>query len=149
VLAALGLEDVVHDRTERAEGLLADHQLDVTCRNRDGSLRRLLIECKDWDTEDIGQDEMIKLYSVRDELDASHAAMITKRKFTQAARATAVDHDIAMVRLRAYDAATDDGTWIRKVTANIEIGVTIPENVETLGLGGWKPAPDLGIRPDG
>jgi Restriction endonuclease len=78
VLGALGWQDVVHDRTERADGKRADHQLDVTCTNRDASVRRLLIECKEKDTDKVGQDEMIKLYSVRDEIGASHAAMITK-----------------------------------------------------------------------
>ena len=37
------------DRTERAEGRRADHQLDVTCRDREGKVRRLLIECREWD----------------------------------------------------------------------------------------------------
>lgn len=100
VLAALGWQDVVHDCTERADGMRADHQLDVTCRDLEGKVRRLLIECKEWDTQDVGQDEMIKLYSVRDELGASDAAMITKRSFTKGARDTAYHHDLAMLRLR-------------------------------------------------
>lgn len=114
VLAALGWQDVVHDRTERAEGMRADHQLDVTCRDREGKVRRLLIECKEWDTQDVRQDEMIKLYSVRDELGASDAAMITKRSFTKGARDTAYDHDLAMLRLRAYDPSVDDGRGSRR-----------------------------------
>ena len=114
VLAALGWQDVAHDRTERADAMRAGHQLDVTCRDRDGKVRRLLIECKEWDTEDVGQDEMIKLYSVRDELGASDAAMITKRAFTKGARNTAFDHDLAMLRLRAYDPASTTGRGSRK-----------------------------------
>jgi Restriction endonuclease len=149
VLATLGWKDVVHDRTERPDGKRADHQLDVTCRHPDGSVSRLLIECKDWDSQDVGQDEMTKLWAVRDEIGASHAAMVTKRAFTKGARDTAVDHDAAMIRLRVYDPATDDGTWIRKVTANIEIGMTIQENVEVLVGEAWEPAHDLGIRPEG
>jgi hypothetical protein len=75
--------------------------------------------------------------------------MITKRTFTKGARDTAVDHDLAMIRLRVYDPATDDGTWIKKVTVNIEIGMTIQENVEVLVADAWKPARELGIRPEG
>lgn len=149
VLAALGWQDVIHDRTEQAEGMLADHQLDVTCRNADGSVERVLIECKDWDTEDIGQDEMIKLYSVRDELGASHAAMITKRRFTEGARATAVDHDIAMLRLRIYDPAIDDGTWITGMTITWEFGVPVQEDVEVRVDGNWQSAQELGMMIQG
>jgi hypothetical protein len=75
--------------------------------------------------------------------------MITKRIFTEGARDTAVDHDLAMIRLRLYDPATDDETWIKKVTVEIEIGMTIQENVEVLVADGWRPAQDLGIRPEG
>jgi hypothetical protein len=149
MLATLGWKDVVHDRTERPEGKRADHQLDVTCRHSDGSVAGLVIECKDWDSEDVGQGEMTKLWAVRDEIGASHAAMITKRAFTKGARDAAVDHDVAMIRLRVYDPAIDDGTWIRKLSASIEIGMTIQENVEVLVAEGWKPAHDLGIRPEG
>ena len=149
VLAALGWQDVVHDRTERADGMRAGHQLDVTCRDRDGKVRRLLIECKEWDTEDVGQDEMIKLYSVRDELGASDAAMITKRAFTKGARDTAFDHDLAMLRLRAYDSAVDDGTWIKKVSIEIEIGATVRDDVAVLTDGAWRAAKELGIRAEG
>jgi hypothetical protein len=149
VLAALGWQDVVHDRTERAQGKRADHQLDVTCTNRDGSVRRLLIECKEKDTNKVGQAEMIKLYSVRDEIGASEAAMITKRAFTKGARDTAYDHDLAMLRLRAYDSAIDDGTWIKKATVNIEIGMTVQQDVEVLVAETWRPAKELGIRAEG
>ena len=149
VLAALGWQDVVHDRTERADGTRADHQLDVTCRDRQGKVRRLLIECKEWDTKDVGQDEMIKLYSVRDELGASDAAMITTRSFTKGARDTAYDHDLAMLRLRAYDPSVDDGTWIKKVSVNIEIGATVQRDVVVLVDGAWRAAKELGIWAQG
>jgi hypothetical protein len=149
VLAALGWQDVVHDRTERAEGNRADHQLDVTCTNRDGSVRRLLIECKENHTDKVGQAEMMKLYAVRDEVGASDAAMITKRAFTKGARDTAYDHDLAMLRLRAYDPAIDDGTWIKKATVNIEIGMTVQQDVEVLVDETWRPANELGIWAEG
>lgn len=149
VLAALGWQDVVHDRTERADGMRADHQLDVTCRDRKGKVRRLLIECKEWDTRDVGQDEMIKLYSVRDELGASDAAMITKRSFTRGARDTAHDHNLAMLRLRAYDSSVDDGTWIKKVSVNIEMGAIVQRDVVVLVDGAWCATKDLGIRAEG
>jgi hypothetical protein len=149
VLAALGWQDVVHDRTERAEGMRADHQLDVTCRDREGKVRRLLIERKEWDTTEVGQDEMIKLYSVRDELGASVAAMITKRSFTKGARDTAYDHNLAMLRLRAYDPSVDDGTWIKKVSVNIEIGATVQQDVVVLVDGAWRAAKEFGIWAEG
>jgi hypothetical protein len=149
VLAALGWQDVVHDQTERADGMCADHQLDVTCRDRDGKVRRLLIECKEWDTRDVGQDEMIKLHTVRDELGASDAAMVAKRAFTKGARDTASDHDLAMLRLRAYEPAVDDGTWIRKVSVNIEFGMTVRNEIAVLVDGEWRDAKELGIRAEG
>ena len=149
VLAALGWQDVVHDRTERADGMRADHQLDVTCRDWEGKVRRLLIECKEWDTRDVGQDEMIKLHTVRDELGASDAAMITKRAFTKGARDTAIDHDLAMLRLRAYDPAVDDGTWIKKVSVDIKFGATVRDSPAVLVDGEWRDAKKLGIRTEG
>jgi Restriction endonuclease len=127
----------------------ADHQLDVTCRDREGKVRRLLIECKEWDTTEVGQDEMIKLYSVRDELGASVAAMITKRSFTKGARDTAYDHNLAMLRLRAYDPSVDDGTWIKKVSVNIEIGATVQQDVVVLVDGAWRAAKEFGIWAEG
>jgi hypothetical protein len=130
---------VVHDRTERAEGRRADHQLDVTCTNRDGSVRRLLIECKEKDTNKVGQAEM-SISSVRDEIGAPDAAMITKRAFTKGARDTAYDHDLAMLRLRVYDPAIDDGTWVKKATVDIEIGMTVQQDVEVLVEETWRPA---------
>jgi Restriction endonuclease len=148
-LAALGWQDVVHDRTERADGKRADHQLDVTCTNGDGSVRRLLIECKEKDTDKVGQGEMIKLYSVRDEIGASHAAMITKRAFTKGARDTAYDHDLAMLRLRAYDPAIDDGTWVKKAAINLNLSMTVQEEVEVLVDSAWRPAKELGIWAEG
>jgi hypothetical protein len=149
VLAALGWQDVVHDLTERADGMRADHQLDVTCRDRDGKVRRLLIECKEWNTKDVGQDEMVKLYSVRDELGASDAAMITKRSFTQGARDTAFDHDLGMLRLRAYDPDRDDGTWIKKVSLDITMRTTVQQDLVVLVDGTWKAAKELGIWTEG
>jgi hypothetical protein len=92
---------------------------------------------------------MIKLYSVRDELGASDAAMITKRAFTKGARDTAFDHDLAMLPLRAYDPAVDDGTWIKKVAVEIEIGTTVREDVTVLVDGTWRAAKEIGIRAEG
>jgi hypothetical protein len=36
VMAVLGWHDVEHDKTQRPEGLLASHQIDVRCRRPDG-----------------------------------------------------------------------------------------------------------------
>jgi hypothetical protein len=86
---------------------------------------------------------------VRDELGASDAAMITKRSFTKGARDTAYDHDLAMLRLRAYDPSVDDGTWIKKVSVNIEIGAIVQRDVLVLVDGAWRAAKELGIRAEG
>ena len=145
VLAALGWQNVVHDQTERADGRRADHQLDITCHDRAGKVRRLLIECKEWDTADVGQDEMIKLHAVRDEIGASDAAMITKRAFTKGARDTAADHDLAMLRLRAYDPEVDDGTWVKRVSINLNISMPVREQVAVLVDDEWRDAKELGI----
>jgi hypothetical protein len=86
--------------------------------------------------------------AVRDELGASDAAMITKRSFTKGARDTAYD-DLAMLRLRAYDPSVDRGTWIKKVSVNIEIGAIVQRDVLVLVDGASLAAKELGIRAEG
>ena len=48
VLATLGWSDVVHDTRERSPNQRANHQLDTVARDPSGTVRRLLVECKDW-----------------------------------------------------------------------------------------------------
>ena len=148
VMAALGWVDVVHDRTELPEGMTADHQLDVTCRRPDGTVSRLLIECKERDTGKVDQDVISKLAYVRDRIGASHAAVITKRGFTKGARNLAADEDISLLRLRAYEPQTDDGTWITGISTTITLGFIDHTDVELLTHDGWQSADSRRVRTE-
>lgn len=98
-LAELGWETVRHETRLRPEGRRAGQRLDVTATHPDGSVRRLLVECKDWN-KDIGKGTMDALVGVRDQAGFDAAMAVTTRGFTSGAVDVAVDEDIAMVLLR-------------------------------------------------
>jgi hypothetical protein len=102
VLATLGWEGVVHDMTDSVEGKLAEHQLDVTARHPSGEIKRLIVECKDWDVV-VGQDTLDHLVGVQAQVEADAAAVMTTKGYTGGAIKVAVDEDIAMLRLRPFD----------------------------------------------
>lgn len=129
VLAVLGWEDVQHDLAERPAGRRAKHQLDVVARRPDGEVARLVVECKDWDTT-VGKRVMDSLTGVCKQIGADAAAVITTKGFTKGARAVAADEDIAMVRLRPFDPARDEGTYIKRVEVLLEFGFPIPTDLE-------------------
>jgi hypothetical protein len=117
VLATLGWQEVIHDTTETAPGKLAGHQLDVTGRHPSGEIQRLIVECKDW-AQVVEQDTLDKLVGVRDQLRADAAAVMTTNGYTAGAIAVAVDEDIALVRLRAFDPETA-GPYVKTITLTI------------------------------
>jgi hypothetical protein len=118
VLATLGWEGVVHDTTESVPGKLAEHQLDVTGRHPSGEIKRLIVECKDWD-EAVGQGTLDTLVGVRAQVKADAAAAMTTKGYTAGAIAVAVDEDIAMLRLRAFDPENPDA-YIKTITLTLE-----------------------------
>jgi hypothetical protein len=83
VLATLGWQEVVHDTTESVPGKLAEHQLDVTGRHPSGEIRRLIVECKDWD-QVVDHATLDKLVGVRAQVGADAAAAMTTRPTTRA-----------------------------------------------------------------
>jgi hypothetical protein len=109
VLASLGWHDVRHDTKLRPDGKRAEHQLDVTATNPDGSVRRLLVECKDWNKK-VKQPTLDALVGVKGQLGFDAAMVVTTVGFTAGAMDVAVDGDIAMVILR--DFRPDDGPFV-------------------------------------
>lgn len=99
VLAELGWESVKHETRLRPEGRRAEQRLDITATHPDGSIRRLLVECKDWNKE-VGKGTMDALVGVRDQADFDAAMAVTTQGFTAGAIDVAADEDIAIVLLR-------------------------------------------------
>jgi hypothetical protein len=118
VLATLGWQQVVHDTTDSVEGKLAEHQLDVTARHPSGEIKRLVVECKDWDAV-VGQDTLDKLVGVLAQVEADAAAVMTTKGYTGGAISVAVDEDIALLRLRPFNPENPDA-YIKTITLVLE-----------------------------
>jgi hypothetical protein len=102
-----------HDQLERGEGRLAEHQIDVTARHPGGVVKRLIIECKDWQAT-VEKDTLDTLVGVRDQLEADAAVVVTTLGFSEGAGQVAVDEGIAMVILRPFTAADQD-RFVKKI----------------------------------
>lgn len=109
VLAGLGWENVNHDTKLRPPGKRADQQLDVTATSPDGSVRRLLVECKDWDKK-VGKPTLDTLVGVQGQVGFDAAMVVTTVGFSSGAVDVAVDQDIAMVILREF--RSEDGPFV-------------------------------------
>jgi hypothetical protein len=99
MLAELGWASVGHQTVLQPEGRRAEQRLDITATHPDGSVRRLLVECKDWNRE-VGKGTIDTLVGVRDQVGFDAAMTVTTKGFTSGAVDVAVDEDIAMVVLR-------------------------------------------------
>lgn len=115
VLAGLGWKDVQHQTKLQPEGRRTEQRLDVTATHPDGSIQRLLVECKDWN-KDVGKGTMDALVGVRDQADFDAAMAVTTRGFTRGAVNVAMDEDIAMVRLREV---RPDDNFVMSVTLDL------------------------------
>ena len=118
VFAQLGWLDVEHDQFEVTAGGTAEHQLDFVCRHPDGSVERLYAQCKYW-KQKVGQPEMSLEFGVREQLKWDGAVVITQVGFTRGARQVATDQNMAMVILRPYNPAEDEGRWVTGVNTTI------------------------------
>jgi hypothetical protein len=118
VLAGLGWESVKHETKLRPEGRRAQQRLDVTATHPDGSIRHLLVECKDWNKE-VGKGTMDALVGVRDQAGFDAAMAVTTIGFTSGAVDVAVDEDVAMVILREHR-PEDQGRFVRRVEAELK-----------------------------
>lgn len=123
-MAVLGWHDVVHDVIEKPAGRIAEHQLDVVARHPAGEVRRLIVECKDWD-KTVGKATLDGLVGVRDQIGADAAAVMTTVGYTSGARKVAVDEDIALLRLRPFDPGQDEGIYIKAVEIALDAYVPV------------------------
>jgi hypothetical protein len=134
VLASLGWQDVVHDTSETVPGRRAAHQLDVAGRDPSGEIKRLIVECKDWD-QVVDQATLDKLVGVRAQLGVDAAAVVTTKGYTAGAIAVAVDEDIGLWRLRPFDPDNPE-SYVRQITLTVvavgstysEVTVKVPED---------------------
>ncbi len=128
VLAGLGWESVKHETKLRPEGRRAEQRLDVTATHPDGSIRRLLVECKDWNRE-VGKGTMDALVGVRDQGGFDAAMAVTTEGFTSGAVDVAVDEDIAMVILREH---RPDDRFVMRIELSLYVYGTDWSDVQLL-----------------
>lgn len=114
VLAGLGWTQVKQRSREQPEGTRAKQTLDVVARHPTGEQRRLVVQCKHY-AETVGKEVIDTLVGVGKQLGDVDLAVVTMVGFTEGARAVCVDQNIAMVRLRPYDPAKDEGSFIRRI----------------------------------
>jgi hypothetical protein len=118
VLASLGWTSVRHQTRVRPEGRRTEQQLDIAAVHPDGSVRTLLVECKDW-RKVVKKDTLDVLVSIRGQAGFDAAMAITTARFSQGAIDVAVDEDVAMVILRPFT-PEDKGRFVRRVEINID-----------------------------
>lgn len=129
VLAGLGWKEVMHDTKLRPRGRRAEHQLDVTATSADGSVRHLLVECKDWNKK-VGKKTLDALVGVRNQGDFDAAMAVTTVGFTSGAVDVAVDENVAMVVLR--ELRDDDGPFVMEIAAEIRLLAPTRSSLELL-----------------
>ena len=117
VLAVFGWTHVQHDTREGLEGKRARHQLDVTARHTTGLIRRLVVECKDWDKK-VGKGTLDAFVGVLGQLNVKDGAVVTTKDFTKGARAVAADNDIALLVIRPFDTA-DPTPYVKRIELTI------------------------------
>jgi hypothetical protein len=134
VLATLGWQDVVHDTSQTVSGRFAAHQLDVTGRDPSGQIKRLIVECKDWD-QVVDQATLDKLVGVRAQVGADAASVVTTKGYTAGALAVAVDENIGLWRLRPFDPENPE-LYVKQITLTLiavvstysDVTVEVPED---------------------
>jgi Restriction endonuclease len=82
VLAVFGWTDIQHDTREGIEGKRAKHQLDVTARQPTGLVKRLIVECKDWDKK-VGKSTLDALVGVLGQLNVNDGAVVTTKDLSR------------------------------------------------------------------
>jgi hypothetical protein len=140
VLAGQGWKDVKHQTKLQLEERRAVQRLDVTATHPDGSIQRLVVECKDWD-ETVGKGTMDALVGVRSQAGFDAAMAVTTKGFTSGAVDVAVDENIAMVVLREYEPEADN--FVLRVEIRFQFSAP-PERspVQVVVADDFLPAPD-------
>jgi hypothetical protein len=120
VLAMLGWEGVIHNIEEQPAGRQAVHQLDITATDPQGEIKRLLVECKDWNRK-VGQGTVNTLVGVRNQIGADAAVILTTEGFKRGAVNVAVDEDIALIRLAAYVPAKHGRNFATRISVTMKM----------------------------
>lgn len=93
---------VVHDLTLRGDGKKTGHQIDVTVRNSgSGVLKRILIECKDYDSK-VGISIIRDFFGAVSQIKPDTAFVVTTEGYTKGARTFAEDEGIKLAILRGF-----------------------------------------------
>lgn len=99
VFKLLAEEDtVIHDLTLKGDGKAASHQIDITIEKQ-GSKKRTLLECKDYDKV-IGIGIIRDFYGAVAQIKPEEAIVLTTKGFTKGAIAFAKDEGIKLAILR-------------------------------------------------
>ena len=89
---------VIHDLRLKGDGKSASHQIDVTIEKQ-GSIKRILIECKDYD-EVVGIGVIRDFYGAVAQIKPEEAIVVTTQGFTKGAVNFANDEKIKLAILR-------------------------------------------------
>ena len=125
------LEDkhtVIHDIKLTGFDPDVRHQIDVTVERSDGRKRRLLIECKDFDTSanKVGIGIVRDFRSVLEDTRADEGIILTCNGFTSQARKYAKSKGIKLCILRTFE-EFDMKNRIRKIVMRLVVQSVIPE----------------------
>jgi hypothetical protein len=134
---------VVQDVRLRGEGKEASHQIDVSVTDPMGT-DRVLVECKDFDTETVGISVVRDFNGALTQLRPAQGVVVSTVGFTDMARRYARDEGIALVLLRSFT----ESDWFGRVKAIvIQADAYVPSPPETSWMvtGRELPAPP-GIR---
>jgi hypothetical protein len=119
VLAVLGWTEIQRASREQPEGARAKQTIDVVARNPAGEQRRLIVQCKHYGKR-VGKEVMDTLVGIGKQLGDIDLAVVTTVGFKKGAMDVAHDEDVAMIQLRPYDPAQDDGQFIRQIVITIK-----------------------------
>jgi Restriction endonuclease len=134
VLKALNQRDiVVHDIRLRGDSDVK-HQIDVRVE-RNGTERRIIVECKDFDLagDKVGLDIVRSFRSVLEDTGADEALILTCNDFTRDARKYAKAKGIKLALLRAFKPTDMDGR-IQKIIHTIHVRGITDLSVDLMGL---------------
>ncbi|HUC07948.1 MAG TPA: restriction endonuclease, partial [Solirubrobacterales bacterium] len=126
-------------------GRRAEQRLDVTATHPNGSVQRLLVECKDWNKE-VGKGTLDALVGVRDQAGFDAAMVLTTKGSTSGAVDVAVDESVAMVILRKYE--RNDGPFVMEIVINVAIPDTTYESWDLEIEAGTSDKRELSLRLD-
>ena len=134
VLKALEEKDtVIHDIRLKGDNPDVKHQIDVTIEQNNRSKRRLLIECKDFDTSGnkVGIGIVRDFRSVLEDTRADEGIILTCNGFTSQARKYAKSKGIKLCVLRIFE-GSDMKNRIKKIVIRFFIQSTLPERANVV-----------------